>query len=70
MVSIYFNNRQAGVSVAYIAAHFSKRNIILDLENDEERDIALRLVETSDTLIENLQPGTMNRLGVLGIFEN
>ena len=60
----YFTNRQSGVSIAYINSHFSKRNIILDLKKDEDRQKALRLVERSDILIENHLPGTMDRLGL------
>ena len=60
----YFTNRQSGVSITYICSHFSKRNIILDLKKDEDRQKAIRLVEKSDILIENHLPGTMDRLGL------
>lgn len=41
-----------------------KRNICLDLKNESDRNIAVRLVKTADILIENFRPGVMDRLGL------
>jgi crotonobetainyl-CoA:carnitine CoA-transferase CaiB-like acyl-CoA transferase len=41
-----------------------KRSITLDLQNAEDRDIALRLASTADIVIENLRPGALDALGV------
>lgn len=54
---------QQGAGTPYISSHFNKRNIILNLREDEDREIALRLVKTADVVIENHLPGTMDRLG-------
>ncbi|PBC39477.1 carnitine dehydratase [Rhodococcus sp. ACS1] len=41
-----------------------RRSIVLDLKSPEGADTLLRLVETSDVLIEGFRPGVMERLGV------
>src|SRR5689334_6068915 len=41
-----------------------KRSIVLDLRADVDRDVAWRLIERSDVLVQNLRPGAMERLGL------
>jgi crotonobetainyl-CoA:carnitine CoA-transferase CaiB-like acyl-CoA transferase len=41
-----------------------KRSIVLDLKNQEDRDLARSLVLDADVLIENNRPGAMERLGL------
>ncbi len=49
----YFANRNS-----------SKRSMCLDLKDGRGRDLALRLIETSDVVVNNFSPGTMDRLGL------
>jgi crotonobetainyl-CoA:carnitine CoA-transferase CaiB-like acyl-CoA transferase len=42
----------------------NKRSLVVDLATPEGHEIALRLVRRSDVLIENMAPGTMERLGL------
>jgi crotonobetainyl-CoA:carnitine CoA-transferase CaiB-like acyl-CoA transferase len=42
----------------------NKRVIVLDLKSDEGLAAARRLVDGADVLIENLRPGTLERLGL------
>jgi crotonobetainyl-CoA:carnitine CoA-transferase CaiB-like acyl-CoA transferase len=42
----------------------SKLSISLDLKNPAGRDVARRLIEWADVVVENFTPGTMNDLGI------
>jgi len=42
----------------------SKRSIQLDLKNPRGREVVFRLIETHDVVVEQMRPGTMDRLGV------
>lgn len=41
-----------------------KKNIVLDLKQDQDRKIAEKLIASADVLIENFRPGVMERLGL------
>jgi crotonobetainyl-CoA:carnitine CoA-transferase CaiB-like acyl-CoA transferase len=53
-----------GVSAGFLAVNRNKRSIALDLKAPRGRDLFLDLVRTSDVVIENLRPGTMDDLGI------
>lgn len=53
-----------GSSVLYISANHNKRMIELDLKREADRAIALKIVEKSDVLVQNMRPGTVERLGL------
>jgi crotonobetainyl-CoA:carnitine CoA-transferase CaiB-like acyl-CoA transferase len=42
----------------------SKRSIVLDLQQESERDVLRELVRVSDVLVENFRPGVLDRLGI------
>ena len=42
----------------------NKRSLVVDLAVPEGHEVALRLVRRADVLIENMAPGTMERLGL------
>jgi crotonobetainyl-CoA:carnitine CoA-transferase CaiB-like acyl-CoA transferase len=42
----------------------NKRSFAADLKSDEGRELAFRLLDTADVLIENFGPGTIDRLGL------
>ena len=42
----------------------NKRSIALDLKQADDRDMALRLIDSADVLVENFRPGVMTRLGL------
>ena len=53
-----------GTAVLYISANFNKRHIVLDLKEEGDRAIALKLVEKSDVFVQNMRPGAVERLGL------
>ncbi|GGI27594.1 CoA transferase [Bradyrhizobium guangdongense] len=53
-----------GFSENFASLNRNKKSIVLDLKNDEDNDIARRLVLDADVLIENNRPGVMERLGL------
>jgi len=42
----------------------NKRSVVVDLATPEGYQVALRLIRRADVLIENMAPGTMDRLGL------
>jgi len=53
-----------GTAVLYISANFNKRHIVLDLKQEGDRAIALKILEKSDVFIQNMRPGAVERLGL------
>jgi crotonobetainyl-CoA:carnitine CoA-transferase CaiB-like acyl-CoA transferase len=53
-----------GESLSYLAFNRAKRSITLDLKTPEGKEIARRIIKSSDVLIENFRPGVMDRLGL------
>ena len=56
------DDRDAGAWFLYL--NTSKKSIVLDLKSDEGRDIARQLAASSDIVVENFAPGTMDKLGL------
>jgi len=52
-----------GESVFYMLAGRNQRNVSLDLRSEAGKEIAWRLIEEADVLLENFRPGVMERLG-------
>ena len=46
------------------ALNRSKKSVVLDLKDADQRGVARRLVERADVLVENFSPGTVGRLGL------
>ncbi len=59
-----FGAQVDGVSLYGTSMYRNKRAIVLDLKNPEGRDIALRLLDKADVLVENFRPGVLDRLGL------
>jgi formyl-CoA transferase len=53
-----------GESAGFLAVNRNKRSIALDLKAERGREIFLDLVRSSDVVVENLRPGTLDDLGI------
>lgn len=53
-----------GESSYFLASNRNKRSITLDLKKEEGREIALRLAEGADVVVENFRTGAAERLGL------
>lgn len=51
-------------SAHFLSANASKRSLTLDLRLPQGKEAFLRLLATTDVLIENFRPGVMGRLGL------
>src|ERR1700755_1883739 len=55
-----------GKSTYFASVNRGKESIALDLKNDEHRQIFDKLLAKADVVVENLRPGTMEKLGYGG----
>jgi crotonobetainyl-CoA:carnitine CoA-transferase CaiB-like acyl-CoA transferase len=53
-----------GEGASFLSFNRNKRSIAIDLKNPRGKDVALRLIERADVVIENFRPGVMKRLGL------
>lgn len=53
-----------GVSAFFMLANRNLRSVTLNLKSPRGVDVARRLVETADVIVENYRPGVMERLGL------
>ena len=58
------NAYAGGMSVSFITYNRNKRSIVLDLKSPDGVDIARRLIDRADVVVENFRPGVMERLGL------
>ncbi len=54
----------AGESAYYLSCNRNKRGITLDLKSQEGRELAARLADRCDVLVENFLPGTLDGWGL------
>ncbi len=53
-----------GASLIWKIVARNKRAVVLDLKTERGMDALLRLVDSVDVLVENMRPGTLERLGL------
>jgi crotonobetainyl-CoA:carnitine CoA-transferase CaiB-like acyl-CoA transferase len=51
-------------STYFLSANRNKESITLDLKDEADRDVLLRLVDRADVLVENFRTGVLERLGL------
>ncbi len=52
-----------GEASYFLTVNRNKRSIALDLKSEGGRDVLWKLIDSSDVLVENFSPGTIDRLG-------
>jgi crotonobetainyl-CoA:carnitine CoA-transferase CaiB-like acyl-CoA transferase len=53
-----------GESVSFLTFNRGKRSIALNLKDPHGKEAALKIIQSSDVLLENFRPGVMDRLGL------
>jgi alpha-methylacyl-CoA racemase len=53
-----------GMSLFFLAINRNKRSMTINLKSAQGREIFLRMVRTSDVVLESFRPGVMERLGL------
>jgi len=53
-----------GESLSFLVFNRAKRSITLNLKDSRGKEAALKIIQSSDVLIENFRPGVMDRLGL------
>ena len=53
-----------GVSPYFVCTNRNQRGIILDLKSEAGKDVARRIIASSDVVLENYRPGVLDRLGL------
>jgi crotonobetainyl-CoA:carnitine CoA-transferase CaiB-like acyl-CoA transferase len=54
----------AGASTYYLTANRNKKSVCLDLSLDSDRQMAFKLAQRADVLVENFMPGSMEKWGL------
>ncbi len=57
------SSRSDGMAPSFLTCNLGKRSLTLDLKAPDAKDIIFKLVQTSDAVVENFKPGTIERLG-------
>lgn len=52
-----------GMSAYFLSANRNKKSLVLDLKEEEGKEILRKLIANSDIIIENFRPGTMKKMG-------
>jgi crotonobetainyl-CoA:carnitine CoA-transferase CaiB-like acyl-CoA transferase len=53
-----------GVGLWWKFVNRNKRMVVLDVKDERDREVLFRLVDDAHVLVENLRPGTLERLGI------
>jgi crotonobetainyl-CoA:carnitine CoA-transferase CaiB-like acyl-CoA transferase len=56
--------KQGGMGFEFISRYRNKKSVVLDLKDEDGRQLAEDLLAEADVLVENFAPGVMDRLGL------
>jgi len=54
----------SGMASYYVGLNRNKRSVTIDLNDPEDRELAVRLANRADIVVENFRPGTLARFGL------
>jgi crotonobetainyl-CoA:carnitine CoA-transferase CaiB-like acyl-CoA transferase len=63
-ISRFIGQQRGGVAAMFAVLNRNKRSIALNLGHDEGKEILFDLVKSTDVLVQNFRPGTMDRMGI------
>lgn len=52
------------MGTSFLAQNANKKSVTLNLKEEKAREIFLKLIATTDVIVENFRPGVMERLGI------
>ena len=52
------------LSPAFLTVNLGKKSLAIDLKSDKGREIAYRLIDDADVVVENFRPGVAKKLGI------
>jgi crotonobetainyl-CoA:carnitine CoA-transferase CaiB-like acyl-CoA transferase len=59
-----YDTRVNGMASHFVWSNRSKESLALDLKNEEDLAVLMKLLEKTDVLVQNLAPGATDRLGL------
>ena len=60
----YYDTAVAGQSAYFVWLNAGKKSVVLDLSDESDRVLLLRLIGRADVFIQNLKPGALAKLGI------
>ncbi|MFC9359625.1 CaiB/BaiF CoA transferase family protein [Rhodococcus sp. NPDC057014] len=55
-----------GASAWFASANRNKKSLVVNLRSDEGREVLLRLLDTADVFLQNMNPAKLDRMGIDG----
>ena len=60
----YYDTAVAGQSAYFVWLNAGKKSVVLDLADEDDKILLLRLISRADVFIQNLKPGALAKLGI------
>ncbi|MDE0886227.1 MAG: CaiB/BaiF CoA-transferase family protein [Myxococcota bacterium] len=60
----FLGSQRRGMGAMFAVLNRNKRSLVLDLKNEDDKNILIQLVEGADVLLENYRPGVAAKLGI------
>jgi formyl-CoA transferase len=58
-------SNESGISsMSFVRLNRGKRSVVLDVNDEKDREVFLKLVAAADLVMQNLKPGTLTKIGI------